>query len=223
MQFLSEWTRGPLCLSAPAPGQYAGVCGLLLSFANTGMLPLYGAPRFWGRKHGTVHALRLHCALAFIACACMAAFATQWFGDALHSHHVVSLGISTLMSFKCVWYLHSCSFGLHSLHAGPCPPSHHRTHFACSRAWARGAGFWLHGVLHVLLRQVLVLDACLCSRSFFAVVGHGALVLAFSALLLIYASSFSWAVPLRGPKRERYTVVLAPPPCKIPTTTSGGR
>ena len=36
-----------------------------------------------------------------------------------------------------------------------------------------GAGFWLYGVLHVLLCQVLVLDACLCSRSFFAVVGHG--------------------------------------------------
>ena len=83
-----------------------------------------------------------------------------------------------------------------------------------------GAGVWLYGVLHVLLCQVLVLPACLCSRSFFAVVGHGALVLAFSALLLIYASSFSWAVPLRGPKRERYTVVLAPPPCKIPTTTT---
>jgi hypothetical protein len=53
---------------------------------------------------------------------------------------IVSLGICTLMSFKSVWYLHSCSFGLHSLHAGPCPPSHHRTHFACSRAWARGGG-----------------------------------------------------------------------------------
>ena len=83
-----------------------------------------------------------------------------------------------------------------------------------------GVGFWLYGFLHVLLCQVLVLDACLCSRSFFAVVGHGALVLAFRALLLISASSFSWAVPLRGPKRERYTVVLAPPPCNTPTTTT---
>lgn len=97
-------------------------------------------PPFSGRKHGPVHALRLHCASVFIACACMAAFPEQWFGAALHSHHGVSLGISTLMSFKSVWYLHSCSFGLHSLHAGPCPPSHHRTHFACSRAWARGGG-----------------------------------------------------------------------------------
>ena len=41
-----------MCLSAPAPGQYAGVCGLLLSFANIGMLPLYGAPRFRGGSTG---------------------------------------------------------------------------------------------------------------------------------------------------------------------------
>jgi len=126
------------------------------------------------------------------------------------------------------WPLHSSVFGTCILAALVCIPcmlvpvplaTTGRTLHALEPGLG-GAGFWLHGVLHVLLRQVLVLDACLCSMSFFAVVGHGVLVLAFSALPLIYASPFSWAVPLRGPKRERYTVVLAPPPCNIPTTTT---
>ena len=223
MQFLSEWTRGPLCLSAPAPGQYAGVCGLLLSFANIGMLPLYGAPRFRGGSTGqcmlcgyTVPLSSLH-VLAWLpflnsglGLPCVVIMVSPWVSAlSCHSSLFGTCIPAALVCIPCMLVpvpLATTGRTLHALEPG-----------------LGGAGVWLYGVLHVLLCQVLVLPACLSSRSFFAVVGHGALVLAFSALLLIYASSFSWAVPLRGPKRERYTVVLAPPPCKIPTTTTTNR